>query len=408
MFKKNRTEDIRTKAFFAGTQGIDPSDTLKEIEANFEQKREDLVIQSIDEIKELEAKTEIVNQRKTEAEKRWTVINTLTADRATEFWKPTLAIVIALVMVLGEGRLLAPVTDGLNVTDPQAQWVVASVIILAFSLFMKWAVHSFKKTPQNLIWTIVPSSFGLIAMAMLGWWRGEEVIFASQHLANGNTFASETALLTKVLMMMITVALPTIAAVAFEFGLERGRLWLEWHRARRDVFNFSRELEEKRKRLEARKEKRDRELEKITQEREAWLAAARDAHIHGLKVGAHKRPLWELLIFIISIGILIFAVVMVFSFIFVNQFLAEFIKSSEFRFLLFLSASLGITGLFAMRALRRWNRPTEEELFNDRVTHWSNADHPDSLIVNHNSHGQFPTSITEDEMWEEKTILTTR
>jgi|GEM_PF-3385169 len=431
MFGIKKTEDIRAKAFFMGTQDVNQADALKEIEADFETKREDVNLRATDEIKHLEAETEIANARKTDAESRWKMLDSLAGGRTPEFTKPALAVVVAFVLIAAEGLLLSAVIDGLNIVIFWVQWVVATVMVTALSGLLKWSVHSFRQMPRKLWQVILPATFSLVALGVFGWWRGEEVVFAGQQIENGNTFAAENAFLTKVLLTLVTIALPTLAAVALEFGLEKLRFWKEHSTAKSDFFRFGKLPETNRKRLESANEKRDIELERVKKERESWLFAARDAFetgretgAHkrhnfrdasltckefetGRETGAHKRPLWTVLFSTAVVGVLIFVSVMVFAFVFVDQPLSLFIENDAFRFGLFLLTVAGLTGLFAIHAFRKRDRPTAKELFRERVTHFRNTEHPNDLKTNEGAQKPLPASADED-VWNEETIVTTR
>lgn len=398
MVKKRKTKDIRAEAFFSGTQNVNQADALREIEADFEKASAEVSLRATDNIKQLEAETEIAGLRQAEAEERWQRMNALTGGRLPEFTKPALAVAVAFALIVAEGLLMAPVMDGLNITIWWAQWMVATVMVMAPSGFLKWAVHSFRQTPRRLWQVIAPAAFSLITLTVFGWWRGEEVIFAGMQSGDGNTFAAENAFLTRLLMTLVTIALPTVAAVALEFGLEQLRFWQEHRSARNDFFKFGQKLATKRKTLEAAKEKRDRELEKVAQECASWLAAARDAFEQGQEIGAHKKPLWRVLFSIAVVAILTFVGVMILGFVFVDRPLAQFIASDVLRFVLFLLTVLGVTGLFALHALRKWNRPTPQELFAEHVTHWRNAAHPDAVRVNEKPPQLLPARADE-ELW---------
>jgi hypothetical protein len=412
MFKNSKTEDVRAKAFFEGAQpNVNQADALKEIEAAFDKKHEEVNLRATDEIKTLEAKTEIANQRKTESEEHWKKIDALTESRAAEFAKPSVSVLIAVALVIADGRVISSVMDVLNITELWEQWLVATIFVVALSGLIEIAIHNFHKAQRKLWLVIAPAALGLTGLIILGWWRGEAEVFAGLQRSDGvMTFAAANPILTKTVLAFVTVALPIVAAFFFHNGVNKLRLWLERKRARNDFLNFSKELEKNKKLLEAANEKRDHELERVKREREEWLAAARDAFNQGSKIGAHKKPMWQVLFFIAVVGILTFVVVMVFGFVLVDQPLAQFIASDVFRFALFLLLVIGLTGLFAIHAVRKWNRPTAEELLRERVTHWRNAEHPDALRVNGNTntHKRLPTSVEEEDLWNEETIVTAR
>lgn len=403
LVSKTNSESINAKAFVKGTQGEQVDDFLNEIEADFEKLRELKTGETVESIKTLEAETEIAQQRKDEAEKRWKMLDALHEGRTLEFVKPLLAVIAAFLLVVAEGSLLAPVMDGLNIAEFWAQLLVATLMVGALSGLLEISVHNFHKTPRRLWLVIAPATFSIITLAIFGWWRGEEVIFAGK-LEDGNTFASENAMLTRILLMLVTIALPVTAAFFLDFGLKKIRFWLERRNARKDFLRFSRETEENEKAMEAAKEKLAADLETIAQEREAWLSSARDNFQKGQTIGAWKLPFWQAVaIPTIVIGILIFVVVMIVGMVVIDPILAEFIENDIFRVSLFVLLSIGLTGLFAVHFIRKWNRPTDAEIFQLRATHWRNAENPNSLRLLEAEKRPQLVGKTDDE-WETETI----
>jgi ABC-type nickel/cobalt efflux system permease component RcnA len=374
MANKSETKFIEAIAYRYGTQNIGQQNALREVEARFETLREEESRRTTDRIKQLEAKTDTLVKRKTDADERWLQMKTSTDGREPEFAKPLLAVVIAFALIGADGQLLAPVMDGLNITDALAQLVVAIVLVTAFSVILKISVHIYRQ-PQRKLWLVLaPAVFS----AIFGWWRGTEVVFASLQTDNSNTFASDNPTLTKLFVTLATIALPVGAALALEYGLEKLRHTNEWRKARRDHLKFSKALDRSQKFLEAAIEKRDHQREKLAQTRDEWLAAARQAHAEGERVGAYKESFSSLLLKIIPIGMLILAALLILSYVFVDRSLSEYILNDAARFGLYLLGALGQAGWYAQRAFRRWNRPSPEELYASRPTHFRNTSRPDS------------------------------
>jgi len=382
MANKNETKFIEAIAYRHGTQNIGQQDALHEVKARFETLREEESRRATDRIKQLEAKTDTLVKRRTDADERWLQMKTLTDGREPEFAKPLLAVVIAFALIGADGQLLAPVMDGLNITDALAQLVVAIVLVTAFSVLLKVSVHIYRQQQRKLWLVLAPAVFSVIALAIFGWWRGTEVVFASLQTDNSNTFASDNPTLTKLFVTLATIALPVGAALALEYGLEKLRLMNEWRKARRDHMKFSKALDRSQKTLEAATEKRDHQREKLAQTRDEWLAAARQAHAEGQQVGAHKESLSSLLLKVIPIGMLILAASLILSYVFVDRSLSEYISNDAARFGLYLLGALGQAGSYAQRAFRRWNRPSAEELYARRPTHFRNTSYPDSSKPN--------------------------
>ncbi|HLE62644.1 MAG TPA: hypothetical protein VI750_05885 [Pyrinomonadaceae bacterium] len=188
------------------------------------------------------------------------------------------------------------------------------------------------------------------------------------------TFAADNPTLTNLFVTLATIALPVGAALALEYGLEKLRLANEWRKARGDFQRYSKLLDRSQKRLEAAEAKRDHKRERLAQTREEWLNAAKQAHAEGRQVGAHRKPLSRVLFKIVVIGMLIVALVLVLSYVFIDGRMAQHIFSDAARLALYIVASFGFAGWDAARQLRRWDRPTAEQLYEDRVTHWRNVD----------------------------------
>lgn len=405
--KKNKTEGIEAKAFALGAKGSPIADFENEIEAEFGKLREQKIADSAETIKTLEAQTVVAQKRKDDAEERWTLLNTLHEGRTISFVKPALSVATATILVFAEGGLLAPTMDGLNIANQWIQLIVAIAMVGALSGLLEISVHNFHKTPRRLWLVIAPAAFSIFTLAIFGWWRGEEVIFAG--LQGGeSTFASENPWLTRILLTLVTIALPITAAFLMDFGLKWLRFFWERFKARSDFQRFTKEVDENQKKLEAAHEKRAAELEKIEQDRESWLSAARDNWEQGKVIGAWKRPFWEAVVLPTTIvGILIFVIVMIVGMVLIDPMLAEFIGSDLSRVALLVLFSIGLTGLFAMHFIRKWNRPTDEELFKQRATHWQNAENPNSLRLLEAEKRPAIVGANHNE-WETETIVATR
>ena len=409
MFKKKQPKTIEARAFRDGTQGVSQADALRETEARFEMLREDESRRATDEIKALEADTNTLTQRKADAEERWLRMNALTNGREPEFAKPLLAVAVAFGLIFADGQLLAPVMDGLNITEPLAQLLVASVLVAAFSALLKISVHNYRQ-PQRKLWLVIaPAAFSLLALAVFGWWRGAEVVFAGQQSGDGsNTFAADNPILTRLFVTLATIALPVGAAILLEYGLEKLRRFNEWKKARGDFFKFSKALGQTQKKHEAAIAKRDHEREKLAQTREEWLSAARQAHTEGARVGAHKGPWRDVILKILWVGALIFAGVMIASYVVLDKPLANFIETDAARFALYLLVAFGLIGLYATSVMRRWNRPTAEELYEARPTHWRNAAHPDATNLNAPAEGRALNAGSVGDVLNEETVVEAR
>ncbi len=404
--KRKNVNYIEPFAYRDGTQGISQTDSERMTEAIFEQKREEETKAAADKIKNLEATKETLAIRKTDAEEHWNLMKAFNKGREPEAAKPLLAVFSAVALVVAEGWLLTPAMDGLSTTEFYQQWFVATAIVGAYSVWLKMAIHSYKQ-PQRKNWLIIaPAAFSIVALSVFGWWRGHEVIFAG--LQKGNNFAATVPFLTIFFMTLTTIALPVGAAFALEYGVEKLRHFNEWKKARDDFFGFTSSLNKTVKQLEAENEKLARARETLAQKREEWLAAARQAHLEGFRNGAYKKPLRDVLLPIFWFALLVFAGVLIVAYIVFDESFADFIRTDVARFALYVMIATGITGVFAERVLKSWNRPTAEDLYSARVTHFENTTHPDAtkMIVTAKSRGS--NAENTDDEWGEETIEVAR
>ena len=274
----NKVKDIVAEAFYLGTQGIPLAHFLNDVTALFERLRQETHRIHVENIKRLEAAKDLAQARFKEAKERWERMQEITGNRAPAFVIGALAVGVALLMMLGEGALLSPTMDGLGISEPVLQFMVASVMVAGFTLLLKWAVNAYHQTPRKQWQIIVPATFSLVSLAVFGYWRAQELMFSAAQKPDTPQFAADSWLATTLLMILVTIALPAGAAVALDWGLSRLRLWSEHRRARLDFLKYEKEATEKSKELEAAIETRDTQREELAQRREEWLSAMRDAY----------------------------------------------------------------------------------------------------------------------------------
>ena len=81
MANKRETKSIEAIAFRHGTQDISQEDTIREVEARFENLREEESRRATDPIKALEATTDTLTKRNTDASERWERMKSSTGGR---------------------------------------------------------------------------------------------------------------------------------------------------------------------------------------------------------------------------------------------------------------------------------------------------------------------------------------
>src|SRR5690242_7468670 len=133
MIYRSDVRTVEAEGFRDGTQGVDPTITLKEIEAQFSQRRE-LENQSAAElIKSLEAKATTLARRRDDSERHWADLEFSTEGMPPQIILPFVAIVCAAAAVIGEAVFLAPVMDGFGIAEAILQLVFAGVIVVTTS-----------------------------------------------------------------------------------------------------------------------------------------------------------------------------------------------------------------------------------------------------------------------------------
>ena len=147
--------------------------------------------------------------------------------------------------------------------------------------------------------------------------------------------------------------------------------WRQWRKARRDWLKFTRLHETATKKLEAEIEKRDGQIAELAEQREAWLAAKRQAHTEGSRTEARRKPFWEIAFLLFGGCFLILSLVMAVAYIFCDAGLSAVIESDLGRFALYSGFAAGVISVFAYYILKRWNSPTAAQFYADRTVVWS-------------------------------------
>ena len=153
--------------------------------------------------------------------------------------------------------------------------------------------------------------------------------------------------------------------------------WRQWRKARRDWLRYTERHETATKKLEAETEKRDGQIAELAEQREAWLAAARQAHTEGSRSTARRKPFWEIAFLLFGGCLLILSLVMAFAYIFCDAGLSAVIESDLGRFALYSGFASGVISVFAYYILKRWNSPTAAQFYADRTVDRSVVQSPE-------------------------------
>jgi hypothetical protein len=398
----NYRSDVRTveaEGFRDGTQGVDPTITLKEIEAQFSQ-RQELENQSAAKlIKSLEAKATTLARRRDDSERHWADLEFSTEGMPPQIILPFVAIVCAVAAVIGEAVFLAPVMDGFGIAEAILQLVFAGVIVVTTSGLFEITKKTYTASGANrrseaktsnagrsrlggLIFLILVTGLALTLVFILGWWRAEEMIHAATVQSGAwKEFLANNVALTRLIVVLLTTALPVFVALAFEWGLNGLHLAWEWRRARGSYIRIGRKLDSTNKALEKQIEARESRIRQIEQMREEWKQGYLQNHELGHKTGAWQTPLWRVVLKIGAVVLLVLALCVI-----ADTIAGDLIDSMGFRALLYGCLTLGVGVLYASYAIKAWDRPTARQLYDSKATIFtSRVPEPHSSFTNSRS-----------------------
>lgn len=373
---KPKTRNIEAVAFFNAAQGIPIENALAETRAVFESWKAQTEEKAANENKRLEAEIEINRDRKEEAAVRWDFWNTETKGIAPHFFKFLGFVLSGFLMLGGETMLLQRIADAFGVAEPLFQFMMVGVIVLLLATLVDSVVW-FWKHGFNRAAVYVYGSVVLLGLIALGIYRAFILeILEAEGDAVLTQLYDETSYLNKFVMIVLTAGLPIGATFAFEYGWYGLNRWKQWHAARRDAVKFKKLYESAVKKREAEAEKLIKRLEEIDEICNSWQAAQRQAAEEGARLGAVRRPFWEIMPLLIGVSLLIFFLVMFLSYLLFDGGLSAVIESDTGRFALYLLLAFGLILLFVYAVLKRWNSPTPEQFYAKRTVKWKTKELP--------------------------------
>jgi len=382
--RKKGIRSVEAEGFYHGTQGTAPGAMQAELEAHFKGSQEKIQEDTISPLKHLEATVEVLKRRSSSAGNHWQTLETETKGMPPEIIMPFLAIILASLAIGGEAVLLAPVMDGFGIGERLWQFFTACVLVLVSSGLLELSIRQMRPTEEDnhenktvksqekreaynkaaLVTTILLTTFAFTFVFVLGWWRAEEMIYASG-LVQGAwaSFLSQNQMLTRVCVILLTLGLPTFAAIAFDWGFAKLRYAWEWRKAKRAFWRLSTNLDVTEKKLEGDIEKRDRQIAALDEQKKEWISAYLENHEVGRIVGAQRQPLWQIWLKIAAVTLLVLASCFV-----LDPLVAGFINSG--RLLIYLLITLALSGIYAYYALSAWDRPKPLQLYKQRAIKW--------------------------------------
>ncbi|CAN5810435.1 hypothetical protein BH20ACI4_BH20ACI4_15550 [soil metagenome] len=361
---------IEAEAFFGGAQKIPVENALAQTRAEFEAEKTHAEKEAADEIKKLAGEIEINKLRRAEAESRWHFWNEQTNAVAPHFFKFAGFVVAGFLMLAGETALLQKIADVFGVAEPLYQFVLVGVIVLLLATLADSVVWFWRKN-YNRFAVYTYGAIVLGGLVTLGIFRAFvlEIVEADGDAVLGRLY-DETSILNKIVMVVLTAGLPIGATFAFEYGWYGLNRWKQWRNAKRDAVKYEKLHETFLKKHEAETEKLAKRLGELDELRDSWQSAQRQAHTEGARIGANRRPFWEILPLLIGVSLLILFVVMLVCYLFFDDSLAATINSDAGRFALYLLFSVGLILLFVYKILKRWNAPTPEQFYDSRTVRW--------------------------------------
>jgi hypothetical protein len=372
---KIAARQIEAEGFFHGTQGTATEPMLAQIAAQSEKERAALRGHTISSLKTLEARIAATGHRVRELEARRSVLAEKTRGERPQLLRAAGGGALAALAVMGEVILLAPVMDGFGIADRGLQHLAALVLVLVSSGLVHLLITRTRNaTPGTAVRRRCTTLFVTGALAaltfslliVLGWWRGNEMLFAAA-AAGGEwaAFSASCPTLTRVCVTLLTVALPIFAAVVGEAAF--AELSLAWSvlRTERGLARNSARLHHLTKRHEAAELQLAETLRTLTEEEERLRNVYLEHHELGLRLGATQEPFARLALKCAAVTLLLAV-----ACVLIDPVVAKHIERAAARCLLYGLVVVGLGGLYAARAWRAWERPTPARLFRTRAVRW--------------------------------------
>ena len=380
----NTIRSIEAEGFHHGTQEVEPTAALEEINRHFAQLKEQEKIATSDRIKSLEGNIENTEQRKFDTDRHWVDLEMQTAGMPPPILLPLCAVIFSGLVVIGETIFLAPVMDGFGITDLVWQHLLAGVIVIVFSGLLEITKQQWQQLHENehsqlegekiaansrwpkMIFLGFINLLALLFVSVLGWWRAQEMIFAaSSHPGEWQTFLSDNAMLTRMVVLLLTVSLPVFVAIAFDWGISGLRFGMEWRKTRRAYKQYTSELATVRKQLEGEEEKTRSRQQILDDMNEEWRQSYLQNHELGQKIGAQQLPLWQVVLKIVAVVLLLFVACLL-----VEPLISTYITSDGMRYLLYACLVFGLGGAYAAFCIRVWERPNSKQLYLQKAVNW--------------------------------------
>ena len=364
-------KQIEAEGFWLGTQRAAVDAALRKFTAVFAQHVAKTTARFEPRIKKLEAKANILNELRQNAAALWTKFDSATNGQEPQMLLPLMAFVVSFLLWLGETYLIAPVLDGMGISEPIEQKLVAGVVVLAAATLLEVATHLYRTENSSFILRVICFLLSGATLIFLGWWRGAELIYSAA-LGSGalKSFLSQTEGLTTIVVTLLTIILPVGATLALDWGLTQARFGWSWRKARKANKRFSASHEHVARKLEAIRIERDQECSIWEQRREECANAFLQAYELGRTIGARRLPFRLVLQKILAVGVLLVACVLLAAYSLIDAGLAQPITSDLARLAIYLLFGAGATGIYSAHVIKAWHRPSALQLYEERGPIW--------------------------------------
>lgn len=375
MFGKSKerikVQSALEKGRYDGANKTEGEDFQAQVGHATEQKVNRLEHDAAGNIRALEARKAHSEDRLAELNKRLEEI--LAEGRPRALFYGLLFLLMFCAALSSETYLLMPTMRGFGIADPLAQLLAASGIVLMGAVVLKFlyseARHYYgmtagdRATASNwkLQRILVPLVTILILTGffLLGLFRASEMIFANQLDPSSDLgrFVGEHDLLTKLVIVFLTVMLPVAGAIALSHGIEIVKNWLEWMRVRYSSWAHHRRVHHTAKALEAANEQLTKRIAEERGHGEEIKAEYRDGYNHGEQLGMHKLPVWFYVVKTVAVGLGVAFLVFLLDLLLASRF-----ELPGWRWIFYLAGVLAVTGLYGMRQWLKRERPEPEDV----------------------------------------------
>lgn len=291
---------VECEGFFEGSNGTALETGLEKLDARFQKERAELQKNSIPRQKHLEAEVEHLDSIGPELDRQWATITQSQGDEIPRLVMPVVVAVVACLALLAEARMLAPALDLLNVTDPASQLFSALGISLITALAFHFAWETFAREAFSRLWRLaIRAMAGALTLGMIAWGilRGYQIAFSAD-LAQSplGEFLRGHPILSSAFYVLITLAVPVIAATASHYSHVALEQWWRWHTVSRERKAVIVRRTRAAKLLASEREALAHALKQLEHQAKEAKALYKRSHERGTQNGVAQEQYWTILL----------------------------------------------------------------------------------------------------------------